>query len=69
MIEQRKNRKLDIANATVNVTQLVVIVGAVWTAAMCYRDLTERIAQAEARQIQLQSQIGELNARLAGIHQ
>lgn len=60
-------RRVDFANVTINATQLVVIIGFIWGAAMAYRDLIDRVAMAEQRQIQLQSQLGEMNARLAGM--
>lgn len=60
----RRGRKIDAANLSINITQLVAIVGLVWGAAMAFRDLTDRIAAADARAVQLQSQIGETNARL-----
>ncbi len=60
-------RRADIAGMTVNVAQLLAIAGAVWAAAMAYRDITDRLTISEQRQIQLQSQLGEVNAHLAKV--
>ena len=58
-------RGTDIANMTINVSQLVIVIGAVWGAAAAYFDIKHRVTIAEQRQIQLQSQLGEVNAHLA----
>lgn len=62
--KNRRTRRIDAANLSINITQLVAVVGLVWGAAMAFRDMTDRINAADARAVQLQSQVGETNARL-----
>lgn len=60
----RQVRKIDIANVSINLTQLIAIISAVVAGTMAYDATMNRIDQAEARAIQVQSQLGELNGRL-----
>lgn len=60
----RRTRKIDAANLTVNITQLVAIISAAIGATMAYDKAMSRIDKAEERAVQVQSQIGETNERL-----
>ena len=58
-------RRVDAANISVNLTQLVTILGLAWYAFEKYDTLRDQVAATDERMIQIQSQLGETNARLA----
>lgn len=63
--KRRPMRRIDAANISINVTQLVAIIGLVWQAAQCYSYITNRLDTTATHVVQLQSQIGETNSRLS----
>ena len=56
--------RLNAANITINLTHLITILGVAWAAFGAYNSVLNRLETTEARQIQLQSQVGEVSARL-----
>lgn len=64
---EKQVRRLDLANVSVNLTQLVAIVGLVWAAAGMYKDILSRMDKIDDRGVQMQAQMGEMNARLVNL--
>ena len=58
-------RTVDIANVSINATQLAAVLGVAWLLATSYERMLNRIEGLDVRMVQTQSQLGEVNARLA----
>lgn len=61
---EKRVRRIDLANVSVNATQLIAIIGLVWAAAGMYKDIMAHLERTDDRLTQIQSQIGETNSRL-----
>lgn len=61
----RMRRTVDIANVSINATQLAAVLGVAWLLATSYERMLNRIEGLDVRMVQTQSQLGEVNARLA----
>lgn len=58
-------RNIDLANVSINITQLVAVVGLAWTVATAYQHIIDRAERVDGRLVDMQSQMGEANARLS----
>ena len=60
----RRQRRTDMANLTINITQLVAVCTFIWAASAWKQKQDDATIRTDERLIQLQNQWGETNARL-----
>lgn len=58
-------RTVDAANVTINATQLAAVIGIAFICATGYQKIIGRLDGLDQRYVQIQDQVGEVNARLA----